>query len=56
MLLNATLVILLEGLNSNEDISTVKIILFNLNIDLLVGGFPLPESYSVARNIWEQGY
>jgi len=45
-----------EGIKSNEDISTVPDSVFqNLNIDLLVGGFPC-QDYSVARSLsGEQG-
>lgn len=45
-----------EGIKSNEDISKVPDSIFqNLNIDLLVGGFPC-QDYSVARSLsGEQG-
>lgn len=45
-----------EGLKSNDDISTVEDSFFQqLNIDLLVGGFPC-QDYSVARSLsGEQG-
>ena len=40
-----------EGIHSNEDISTVPDKVFQeLNIDLLVGGFPC-QDYSVARSL-----
>lgn len=40
-----------EGIHSNEDISTVPNKVFQeLNIDLLVGGFPC-QDYSVARSL-----
>lgn len=40
-----------EGIVSNEDITTVSDSVFeNLNIDLLVGGFPC-QDYSVARSL-----